>query len=452
MQIEKCWLEGVLKLSEPCSSYEGVLQERWNRIPLNTPLKMPDARKLVVLSRGIWNVEAGPDFKSAKIMIDGKVRTGDIEVHESEGDWLRHDHSRNPAYSDVILHVAERQEEKAGIDIPLYLLPPEEKFKGISPQLVSAKGKCLAQYADLDPKQVREMFICAGLERMHQRSMLILHDMIREGMEQAFRKRLFDACGFKRNRPAFRTLLNRLQQKYTEKEFAEFFEPLIWGESSLLPFRIPEEIPEDLEKNARDRWAQWLHLRKVAEAPIEWNHDFGRPLNSPERRIAGLVLFLRKFGMNPVELWMNDLKNAPSCKDFCKNLLSSLILNDEFWNSHTTFHAGKLKHPASVIGAERAKEIAVDIIMPSLRAAAMLNKDEKMMNRTDAAFRSSPKTQSNRVLTTALEKWFDDPKGMEKLLSDAASRQGVLQLYSNYCLKISCDCSACLISNTMFSR
>ena len=84
MQIGKCWLEGIVKLSEPCSSYEGVLQERWNRIPLNIPLKMPDSRKLVVLSRGIWNVEAGPDFKTAKIMIDGKVKTGDIEVHESE--------------------------------------------------------------------------------------------------------------------------------------------------------------------------------------------------------------------------------------------------------------------------------------------------------------------------------------------------------------------------------
>lgn len=452
MQMEKCWLEGIAKLSEPCSSYEGVLQERWNRIPLNTPLKTADRQTMLVLSRGIWNVEAGPDFKSAKIRIGNQVMTGDVEVHESECDWFRHGHHRNPAYSNVILHVVEHLDENSGTGIPSYLLPKEEKLAAYPPPLLSGKGKCLARYAELELKQIREMFVCAGLERMHQRSMLILHDMIREGMERAFRKRLFDACGFKRNRPAFRALLSRLQRKYDEDEFTNSFEPLIWGESGLLPFRIPEEIPEDLERNARERWAQWWNLRKDAEPPIEWRRDGGRPLNSPERRIAGLVLFLRKFGLDPVKRWMDDLKNASSCGEFCKNLLDSLILNDDFWNSHTTFRAGTLKHPASVIGAERAKEMAVDIIMPSLRAAAMLEKNEKMMDRADAAFRALPKTQSNRVLTSALEKWFDDPKEMERNLSDAASRQGVLQLYSNYCLKISCDCSACLINSTMFTR
>jgi len=332
------------------------------------------------------------------------------------------------------------------------VLPPEEAISSAPPPLTSVKGKCLEKYALLEPGKVREMFIQAGLERMHQRSLLILHDMIKNGMTNAFLNRLFDSCGFKRNRAAFRSLLGRLLEKYTEEEFTSFFEPLIWGESGLLPAGSSGGVPEELVENAKTIWERWWYLRKDSPESLKWSRDGGRPLNSPERRIAGLCLFLRKFGMNPLPLWLHKLRTASSAVVFSKELLASLILNDDFWNSHTTFRAGRLKYPAAVVGGEKARELAVDIIMPSLRAAAMLEKDEKMMDRIDAVFRNLPKTQKNRVLTTALDKWFDDPGTMAKTLSDAASRQGVLQLYSNYCLKISCDCNVCLINNTMFSR
>ena len=156
--------------------------------------------------------------------------------------------------------------------------------------------------------------------------------------------------------------------------------------------------------------------------------------------------------MNPLPRWLDSLREAPSAPVFCRRLLDELILKDAFWDWHTTFFAAKLKHPAAVSGMEKALEIAVDVIMPALRAYCLLKRDVRMGNRVDAAFRNLPGTQKNRIFLTALDRWFSEPGKMAKMFSDAASRQGVLHLYSNFCSSISCDCRVCLIHQTMSSK
>ena len=113
---------------------------------------------------------------------------------------------------------------------------------------------------------------------------------------------------------------------------------------------------------------------------------------------------------------------------------------------------GELKLAASVTGEERARELAADVILPSLRAYALLERNEKLADRVDAAFRNLPRTQKNHVFTTAIDKWFRDSASAEKLFKDAASRQGVLHIYANFCAKTACDCKACLIRNGMISK
>ena len=453
MQIQTEQIAEILKFSEPCSSYEGILQARWNHIPLNTQLHLADKTPFSVLSRGVWNFEAGPDFKNAKLQIGSTILYGDVEIHRTDRDWFRHGHDKNPLYSNVILHAVEQVETAPVPDnMPIYLLPAEKKLDNYPPPLLSVKGLCADKFERIAPENIHELFACAGRERMHARAQVILHDMIKAGMERAFLTRLFDAYGFKRNRKAFGELLNRLWDKYSREELEAEFEPLIWGESGLLPSRHSGEVPEENLEEAKRMWARWWHLRPDSAPPIDWKRDGGRPLNSPERRTAGLCLFLSRYGMNPLPGWLRLLKESESAITFCKELLAGLIQNDTFWNSHTTFRAGRLKYAAAVTGEERARELAADVIMPALRAAAMLEKNEKMMDRVDAAFNNLPRTQKNRVFTSALEKWFKDPATAEKWFKDAALRQGVHHIYTSYCTKIACDCSACLIHNAMFAK
>jgi hypothetical protein len=59
-----------------------------------------------VISSGLWNLEEGPDFKDAEILLEGKgVVKGDVEIHVCSGDWVRHGHSKQKEYEGVCLHV-----------------------------------------------------------------------------------------------------------------------------------------------------------------------------------------------------------------------------------------------------------------------------------------------------------------------------------------------------------
>lgn len=64
-----------------------------------------DGERLRVITPGIHNTDAGPDFFNAKVQLDDITWVGNVEIHGRSSDWLRHGHDTNPTYDSVILHV-----------------------------------------------------------------------------------------------------------------------------------------------------------------------------------------------------------------------------------------------------------------------------------------------------------------------------------------------------------
>ncbi len=64
-----------------------------------------DGRTLRVRHPGAWNRLGGPDFRNARLELDGEEIIGDVEVHFRVEDWRRHRHDRDPAFDNVALHV-----------------------------------------------------------------------------------------------------------------------------------------------------------------------------------------------------------------------------------------------------------------------------------------------------------------------------------------------------------
>ena len=64
-----------------------------------------DGRKVEILSVGEHNRDAGPDYSHARVLIDDKEWVGNIEIHVSSSDWIKHHHHLDKAYDNVILHV-----------------------------------------------------------------------------------------------------------------------------------------------------------------------------------------------------------------------------------------------------------------------------------------------------------------------------------------------------------
>ena len=54
---------------------------------------------------GQHNHNAGPDFFNAQIVIADQLWAGNVEIHIKSSDWYVHNHERDKAYDNVILHV-----------------------------------------------------------------------------------------------------------------------------------------------------------------------------------------------------------------------------------------------------------------------------------------------------------------------------------------------------------
>lgn len=88
---------------------ESLLHYVWQHHLFNTDnLKTTDGLCVEILYCGQHNVNQGQDFLNAKILIDGIVWVGNVEMHTKSSDWNRHGHNTDPVYNTTILHVVEK--------------------------------------------------------------------------------------------------------------------------------------------------------------------------------------------------------------------------------------------------------------------------------------------------------------------------------------------------------
>ncbi|SHG48251.1 DUF2851 family protein [Chryseobacterium sp. OV279] len=85
---------------------EKLLQYLWNyKVFKNYDFKDIEENPIEIIHFGRWNTDAGPDFLNAKIKTKGLVIAGHIELHIRTSDWIFHNHSQDPNYQNIILHV-----------------------------------------------------------------------------------------------------------------------------------------------------------------------------------------------------------------------------------------------------------------------------------------------------------------------------------------------------------
>ncbi|WP_223558278.1 DUF2851 family protein [Chryseobacterium lathyri] len=85
---------------------EKLLQYLWNyKVFKHFDFKDIEGHSVEIISFGKWNTNAGPDFLDAKIKTKDLVIAGNIELHLLASDWVFHNHSQDPNYQNIILHV-----------------------------------------------------------------------------------------------------------------------------------------------------------------------------------------------------------------------------------------------------------------------------------------------------------------------------------------------------------
>lgn len=236
---------------------EDLLHYIWKngKIPLSN-LYTSRRKSLQIISVGIHNHDAGPDFFHAKLEIDGQLWVGNVEIHVKSSDWYVHQHNTDVNYDNVILHVVweedtavyrKNKEEIPALElinyIPLTILTNYYKLFG------SAKDKfinCEQEVSLIDQFKFSIWLERLYFERLEEKSNEInrLLAEANNNWEKALFILLLKNFGLKLNGEAFLSLGRALDfnivQKLTHNVFQ--LESLLFGLSGLLDITSSKDI------------------------------------------------------------------------------------------------------------------------------------------------------------------------------------------------------------------
>jgi hypothetical protein len=324
-----------------------------------------------------------------------------------------------------------------------------------------------------------------------------------EAAMQAFWEGFLEALGYSQNKQPFRQLAVNLPLKLTIEldlacrrraenpaERLLTLEAAIFGTAGLLPSQtkskpnlkanpqlpldvlITDETPPDWSAQTyidelEHRW-QWVKRELYHQSPDykemeakAWTTGRVRPLNHPARRVAGLARwFIQLSPQSPLDLANVLTVNVPNLVDYFQ-VAVKLIPTDPkltagsnlFWAHHyqigleTLPQPTKNSTPPDLIGADRAADTVINVVLPFLHGYAQYYNHPELAEKTFAAYRQQPRLASNELIENMAQQifghwWhnlpteFCDKKGkpaLSRLIPTAMRQQGLIHQHHRYC-------------------
>lgn len=391
-----------------------------------------------VLKQGVYNRQnAGPDFRGAKLRVDGMDWYGDVELHIRSSDWQRHSHEKDGAYNSVILHVVWEVDAEAlrqdGTAIPQLELRGRveermlEQYEGLMKSRHSIP--CAPQLEQVNSLTKFSMLDKALLERLRRKSAIIL-DWVQENggdWETAAYWLLGQNFGFKKNNEAFLALMKKLPLKVLAKHRDQPLqqEALLFGMAGFL-----EDIPDSDQQYLKQLQQEWNFLGQKYQLldkrmnRHEWKFLRMRPANFPTVRLAQLAAVLHA---------RHHLFSLFSAELPVKELIGILRKpQSAYWQEH--YDMGKRsKSKIPTLGASSAQNLLINTAAPLLAAYGVYTDQESWIDRTMQLLQQIS-AESNSIL--------DEWKSLGLIPQHAFDSQALLELYNEFCRPKQClQCS-----------
>jgi hypothetical protein len=375
-------------------------------------LKTSRGEPVTVESPGRWNLEAGPDFSGAVLLVGREQRrvAGDAEIHIVSNDWKNHGHHNDPRYAGVRFHITwfpGKTDENlfppgtihisladvcaADLDsIDLTAYPYQEpRASGhfpMSGKYMGAGSACLES---------------AGEERLRQKTLRMAWLMQRCGEAQALYEETAAALGYKHNKAPFRKLAQRLPLEALAQYGTDWktVYAVLLGISGLLPKQPAASWPEASKKELRALWDCWWREQHKWEevAPLtksDWRLSGLRPLNHPVRRLAALAQHA-VFG-------------------------SFQTLEECYWSNRAGW-TGKEKK-AELVGKDRLNAIELNVFVPY-----------RLAKGDSSVLKNLPVEPMNSIIRETAYTLFG-PDHSPKIYRTALARQGLIQIFNDFIL------------------
>jgi len=245
---------------------ERVVQKIWFRQDFATQgLVTVSGKSIHVKDPGRWNLQEGPDFKEARLLVDGVELDGDVEVHFNVTDWHKHQHEQDRNFDGVVLHIVLHPEGRK--------LRPVQTSQGRVPEclyLMPLLNRDLESYAMdealLELEQQDELeWVAQFIERPLEERLEILQAKAQERWQQKLRyaQQRLQASGW-----------NGACHGYA-------LEVLGYARNRAPMLRLAAKYPL-----ARWASADVSYVERFSEEAAHWKLNGLRPANHPRRRLA----------------------------------------------------------------------------------------------------------------------------------------------------------------------
>lgn len=404
---------------------EAFLHFLWKYRLLHGALTTTEDEEIIIENPGWHNHDAGPDFLTAKIRIGGTLWAGNVEIHTRASDWLRHNHSKDKNYSNIILHVIYENDKRLNLNTPTLVIKDHidtgmyDKYL----QLINNKNwvPCAKLASGVDHfiwQQWKNRLMVERLEKKYNeiKTLLIKYQ---NSWEEVFYVQMARNFGLNVNSGPFELLAKSLPLKILARHKGSLLqtEALLLGQAGLLQDTFSDAYPKTLQN-------EYKHLsHKYRLQPIDanlWRFLRLRPANFPHIRIAQFAQLIHKstslFSYVREAAALNDIRNL------------FIIKASDYWKTHYRFDR-TTRSKDKFLGSTAINLIMINTVVPFLFAYGKEKGNEPLRERA-LHFLTEIPAESNHIIT----KW----KNTGITAESAFQTQALIYLKKQYCTPKKC--------------
>lgn len=394
-------------------------------------LKTTNGEPISIISPGILNKNAGPDFELAIIRIGDTEWAGHVEMHIREEYWLSHKHHLNPAYNSTILHVVWERADKSilrndGTAIPTLILK-----NYVDESLLHNFSKLLEQETQIacegQISGVSNIIIHNWLERLSIERLECRYQRVKDWIkstntdwERIFMIALARAFGGNVNSDAFEQLLLQIDIKLLNRyaNNPTKTEALLFGKSGLLNISKYDRYTTKL----KEEYQTLKKLHNLNELPLEnWKFSRMRPYSFPTYRLAQLVGVLSRR-----IYWFEFIIEAKDLNDIVEEINKATI--DDYWQYHFRFEKDSTFHKTG-FSTSFLNSLAINSIIPVLFSYSKLTGNSNLMIKSLEWLNTIPAEKNNLIS-------YFQKLGIK--CSNASDSQALISMKKEYCDKKLC--------------
>ena len=405
-------------------------------------LKTTSGDEIKIEYVGDYNTGAGPDFQNAKLTIRGTKWVGSVEMHLNASDWIKHKHTGNKDYNNVILHVVWHDDIEI-IDAQDKIIPclklndkVDLRLQNKYQQLLSSQLwiPCQENISSVNQIKIKSWIERLMIDRLEEKTELISKTFhtVENNWEQLLFILIAKVLGLKPNESQMEDLARSINVGvlFKHSDNRPQVESLLFGQSGLLSTSYKDNYPIALNKEY-----EFLSKKYQLSKPnfINWKLLRLRPSNFPTLRMSQLAEIYTTNNL----MFDNLLQGSTS--DILG--LFNNIHASSYWDDHYIFDKKAENQKKKSLGKSRINIILINAIIPILFLYGKLRGEDKYIDKSLALLEVLP-PEKNQIINN----W----KNLGVDARTAFDSQALIHLKTRFCAKQ--KCLQCVIGNEIMQQ